>query len=70
MNITKNTSVSIGLVIVLIGGVGWLMSVHFQGLANASDIVEIKEDKKQEVLFRENVKTQLGAIKQWMIDHP
>lgn len=68
MSITKGTTISVGLVIVLISGVFWLNTIYFQGQANASDIVEMKQDKYLEQKFREKVINDLGEIKQWIKD--
>lgn len=39
--ITENTTLSIGLVIVLVGGVFWFSSIYFKTDANAAAVTEL-----------------------------
>lgn len=41
--ITENTLLPLGLVIAIIGGVGWLTNMHYIGTSNAAEIVGLKE---------------------------
>lgn len=44
--ISENTAVSLSLLIVILGGSGYVTFVAFQGSANAEAIRELKEDQK------------------------
>lgn len=41
--LTEKTWIPLGAVVIIFGAAAWLTSVHKQGEANASEIVEIKQ---------------------------
>lgn len=49
MVLTERTTVTIGLVIALLGGAGFVTNIHFQTQANAQAISELKYDLKDEL---------------------
>lgn len=46
--ITEGTLIPISLVIVIIGGITWLTSIYYQGIANASANAELKAHVEQQ----------------------
>lgn len=57
--INKNTSITIGVLISVLGGAGWLTDLKFQGNANASAIKEAQLDQRE---YRET----LTHILKWL----
>ncbi len=47
--ITERTPITIGLVIVILGGIFWLSNIQHQGSANAASIKEIKTDLREDI---------------------
>lgn len=46
-SLDETTKVSIGLLIIFVGGVSWLATMHSQVLANTQEIREIKLELKE-----------------------
>lgn len=49
MQINERTSITIGLVITLLGGMAFVTRIHFQTAANASSLQELKTDLRDEI---------------------
>lgn len=49
MQISERTSVTLGLVITLLGGIAFVTRIHFQTTANANSLQELKTDIKDEI---------------------
>lgn len=49
MQINERTSLTIGLVLTLLGGAAFVTRIHFQTNANASSLQELKTDLKDEI---------------------
>lgn len=62
--ISKKTPVTIGLVITLAGGVGWLTDMKFQGNANAQDLKSLKSDQVDTQKSIKKIEKWLSAIGQ------
>lgn len=62
------TPISIGLVIALLGGSGWVTQIYSNGINNSAEIKEVKkmlEDKKlSDQYFKERVIEDLAKIKE------
>lgn len=59
MRIDERTPVSIGLMVLIIGGVFWLASMHIETVSNAEQVKELKEDVKD----LQKIKTDIEVIK-------
>jgi len=60
--ITSKTMVPLSLVISLIGGGGWLTTVHSTVQKNNSDIQDIKAEKKDEMNILRDINKRLSRI--------
>lgn len=47
MKITENTTLSIGLVIAVVGGIYWLSFIAFETHANGAAIIDIQQSREQ-----------------------
>lgn len=64
MKINEQTSISISLVVTLVGGIIWLSYIAFQTTANSSQIVEIKQSAKDELAYKKEVIERLSRIEE------
>lgn len=62
--IGKRTPITIGLVIALLGGVGWLTDMNNKGTANARSIDEVKIEQMETRKSLRHVEKWLSAIGQ------
>ena len=63
--LSEKTGITIGLVITLIGGAGFITKTYFQTEANASALSELKDDLKTELrLLRVELKELRLELKQ------
>jgi hypothetical protein len=62
--IGKNTQVTIGVILALGGGIGWLNNLKFQGDANANSLTSIEQRQIQYERDIKRVEKWLAAIGQ------
>ena len=60
--ITEKTYVSLGLVIVIIGGIGWLTSIYWKTESNASELIKYSEKYEKLEIVLQSMDRRLSRI--------
>ena len=67
--ITEDTTVSIGVVVIIVGAMVWLTELHSETSENSSDIKDIKSMQQDTQKQFEEIRVRLTHIEDAVIDH-
>lgn len=62
MTISEKTSVSVGLLALIVGGMGWLTNINSTGIQNAEAITKIQDKQDTVAETLSDIRVRLGVI--------
>lgn len=62
--ITKDTLISLGLLVSIVGAVFWLTSIYAEGKQNTAEILDLKDNQKDYVKTLQSIDARLIRIEE------